>query len=82
MEYPGFYPIAQVRRASDADGTQGNLVARFYGDGVLLDEIVIDGDVEFTLTPPDAAYSKFFMELTGTDPINVLQAADDVTELN
>jgi len=82
MEYPGFYPIAQVRRASDVAGTQGNLVARFYGDGVLLDEIVIDGDVEFTLTPPDAAYSKFFMELTGTDPINVLQAADDVTELN
>jgi len=81
MEYPGFYPIAQVRRASDADGTQGNLVARFYGDGVLLDEIVIDGDIEFTLTSPDAAYSKFFMELTGTDPINVLQAADDVTEL-
>lgn len=75
--YPSFYPIAQVRRGPDS----GNLVANFYGDGALLDSIVIDGDVEFTLTPPDAAYNTFEMELIGTDTVRVLQAADDVTEL-
>jgi len=76
--YPSFHPIAQVRRAG---GATGNLIARFYGDGVMLDEILIDGDVEFTLTPPDASYNTFQMELLGTDPVKVLQAADDVTEL-
>jgi hypothetical protein len=76
--YPSFHSIAQIRRAR---GATGNLVARFYGDGVMLDEIVIDGDVEFTLTPPDASYSEFEMELIGTDPVRVIQAADGVTEL-
>ena len=76
--YPSFHPIAQVYRA---EGATGNLVARFYGDGVLLDELVIEGDTEFTLTPPDAAYLTFQVELLGTDPVQVIQAADDVTEL-
>ena len=34
-----------------------------------------------TLTPPDASYRTFQMELIGTDPVRVIQAADDVTEL-
>ncbi len=76
--YPAFHSIAQVRRDRYA---VGNLIARFYGDGVLLDEILIDGDVEFTLTPPDEAYNEFEMELLGTDTVRVLEAADDVTEL-
>lgn len=75
---PSFYSIAQVRVGKEATG---NLVARFYGDDVLLNEIVIEGSTEFTLTPPDAAYNTFEMELIGTDPVRVLQAADDVTEL-
>jgi hypothetical protein len=77
-QHPSFYSIAQVRRGPDA---VGNLLARFFGDGVQLDEILIEGDVEFTLTPPDAAYNTFEMELTGTDTVRVIQAADDVTEL-
>lgn len=75
---PAFYPIAQVR---PGPGAVGNLLARFYGDGVLLDEILIEGEVEFTLTPPDAAYVTFEMELTGTDTVRVIQAATDVVEL-
>ena len=73
---PSFYSIAQVRAE-----TYNNLLALFYGDGALLDTIVIEGEVEFTLTPPDAAYSTFQMELIGTDTVRVFQAADDVTEL-
>ena len=76
--YPSWHSIAQVRRGR---GATGNLVARFYGDGELLDEIVIDGDVEFTTTPPDESYDTFEMELIGTDPVRVIQAGDDVTEL-
>jgi hypothetical protein len=74
--YPSFHSIAQVRALS-----YFNLVARFYGDGVMLDEIVIDGPTEFTLTPPDEAYETFEMELIGTDTVRVLQAADEVEEL-
>jgi hypothetical protein len=76
--YPAFHPIAQVRRGRDATG---NLVIRVYGDDVLLDEIVVDSNTEFTLTAPAEAYSEFEMELIGTDTVRVLQAADDVTEL-
>lgn len=76
--YPSFHGIAQVKRGP---GATGNLVARFYGDGVLLDSLLIEGDVEFTLTPPDASYDSFEMELVGTDPVRVIQAADDVDEL-
>jgi hypothetical protein len=76
--YPSFHGIAQVKLGPTA---VGNLVARFYGDGVLLDSLLIEGEVEFTLTPPDAAYNTFEMELIGTDPVRVIQAADDVDEL-
>jgi hypothetical protein len=75
-QYPSFHSIAQVRAE-----TYTNLVAQFYGDGVLLDEMLISGEVEFTLTPPDAAYTKFQMVLIGTDTVEVIQAADDVLEL-
>ena len=76
--FPMFHLMGQVRRGRAA---VGNLVLRVYGDGVMLDEIVIDSNTEFTLTPPDAAYDEFEMELVGTDPVRLLQAADDVTEL-
>ncbi len=76
--YPSWHTIAQIRRGR---GAIGNLVARFYGDGVMIDELLIDGDVEFTTVPPDASYSTFEMELIGTDPVRVIQAGDDVTEL-
>ncbi len=76
--YPCWHSIAQIRRGR---GAVGNLVARFYGDGQLLDTILIDGDVEFTTTPPDESYQTFEMELIGTDPVRVIQAGDDVTEL-
>ncbi len=75
--YPCFHSIAQVRAES-----YDNLIVRFYGDGVMLDEIVLDGETEFTLTPPDAAYNTFEMEVLGTDTVRVLQAADDVTLLD
>jgi len=74
---PSFYWLARVRAES-----YDNLVAKFYGDGVLLDTIVVDGETVFTLTPPDAAYSTFEMVLVGTDTVRVLQATDnDVVEL-
>jgi hypothetical protein len=78
-EHPDFYAIAQVRRGADAIG---NLIVRFFGDGVMLDELVIDSNTEFTLSPPtDGAYDTFEMELVGTDTVRVIQAANDVMEL-
>jgi hypothetical protein len=80
--YPSFHSIAQVQRGNTADDPPpGNLVVRIYGDGVLLDELLVDSNIEFTLTPPDGAYNTFEMELIGTDTVRVLQAADDVLEL-
>jgi hypothetical protein len=74
---PTFYWLARVRGV-----TYDNTVAKFYGDDVLLDTIVIDGPADFTLTPPDAAYETFRMVLVGTDIIRVIQATDnDATEL-
>lgn len=80
LDYPGWYQIAQVRRGADATG---NLLALFYGDGVLLDTFVITEDTEFTLSEPanGEPYETFEMELIGTDTVRVLQGADDVTEL-
>lgn len=75
--YPAWHPIAQVRAQ-----TYDNTLFRIYGDGVLLDEIVVDGEVEFTTTPPDAAYRRFQIEILGTDNVELLQVADDVTELS
>jgi hypothetical protein len=74
--YPAFHSIAQVRAES-----YDNTVVRIYGDGLLLDSLLISGPTEFTLTPPDEAYETFEMEIIGTDTVRVLQAADDVTEL-
>lgn len=74
--YPSWQSIAQLRAK-----TYDNTVVRFYGDGVMLDEITVDGEVEFTTTPPDKAYTRFEMEITGTDNVQLLQTADDVTEL-
>lgn len=74
--YPCWHSIAQLRAE-----TYDNTVVRFFGDGVLLDEIVVDGEVEFTTTPPDRAYSRFEIEITGTDNVEILQTADDVMEL-
>jgi hypothetical protein len=74
--YPAFHSIAQVRSSG-----YFNTVIKVYGDGILLDEIVVQDDTVFTLTPPTEAYATFEMELIGTDTVRVLQAADDVTEL-
>jgi hypothetical protein len=74
--HPSWHSIAQLRAK-----TYDNTVVRFFGDGVMLDEIVVSGEVEFTTTPPDKAYTRFEMEITGTDSVEILQIADDVTEL-
>lgn len=74
--YPSYYPIAIVR-AEDYT----NLVVKVYGDGVLLDTIVVDGEATFTLTPPDEAYNTFAMRVLGTSTTRILAAADNVTEL-
>jgi hypothetical protein len=66
-----FYWIARVRAES-----YDNLVVRFYGDGILLDTIVVTDGNPFTLTPPAEAYETFEMELVGTDTVRVIQVSD------
>ena len=76
--YPMWHAIAQIQRDPSATG---NLLLLTYGDGVLLDTIVVASDVEFTLKAPSTAYKTFWFTLIGTDIIRVAQFADEVEEL-
>ena len=75
---PDWYAIAQVKRDPSATG---NLLLLTYGDGVLLDTLVITSDTEFTLKPPAHAYSTFQFTVLGTDTVRVVQMANEVEEL-
>lgn len=66
--------IAQVK-AEDYD----DLTFRLYADGMLLHEVTIDSDMEFTL-PPYAARAHE-IELAGTSRVYQVEIADDVEEL-
>lgn len=74
---PAVMQIAQLRSVT---GDYSNIVAKFYGDGALVDELVVDGEVVFTLAESEK-YSTFQMELIGTSTVSVLQAAEQVQEL-
>lgn len=76
LERPGTMLVAQVR-AQDYD----NLLFRVYTNGVQTDEIVIAEETEFTLTPADE-YTTLQLEVLGTSTVSVMQAAEDVSELN
>ena len=75
LERPAWFTIAQVRAADFA-----NLLLRVYGDGVQIDEIVIENGTEFTLVEADE-YETLQFEVLGTSTVRVIQAAEDVTEL-
>ena len=75
LERPATMLIAQVR-AEDYD----NVLFRVYGDGVQIDEMVITEETEFTLTAVDE-YATLQLEVLGTSPVQVMQVAEDVSEL-
>ena len=72
---PTVFTFAQVR-AEDFT----NLLLRVYGDNVLVDEIVIESNTEFTLAKSDE-YSAVSLELLGTSTVRIVQVAEDITEL-
>lgn len=70
---------AQVRTAPTND--YSNLVAKFYGDGTLVDSLVVTGEPVFTLADYGQRYTRFEIELIGTSSVGVAQAAEDLPEL-
>jgi hypothetical protein len=76
LEHPTWFSIAQVR-CEDYE----NLLVRFYGDGVMVDEVVVSGPTEFTLTDALDVYQTFEIEFVGTSTVRLAQVAEDVTEL-
>jgi hypothetical protein len=75
LERPAWLSIMQVK-ATDYT----NILVRLYGDGVLIEEVVIEGETEFTLLETDE-YTSLEYEILGTSPVRVVQAAEDVAEL-
>lgn len=75
FQHPKTPHMGRVRALSYA-----NLIAKFYGDGVLLLTKVITSAKEFKL-PALKAFESYEMELIGTSTSRSIQAAEDVTEL-
>ncbi len=69
------FAIAQVRAES-----YDNLLVRFYANGAELHERVVTEETEFVLPMADAG-TRFEIEILGTDSVQVVQMAEDVTEL-
>lgn len=72
---PTAFSIAQVRAES-----YDNLLVRFYADGVQLYEVAVSEETEFVLPMADSS-TQFEIEILGTDPVRVVQMAEDVLEL-
>ncbi len=72
---PMAFAIAQVRAES-----YDNLLVRFYANGAELHERVVTEETEFVLPMADAG-TRFEIEILGTDSVQVVQMAEDVTEL-
>lgn len=72
---PTAFSIAQVRAES-----YDNLLVRFYADGAQLYETVVTQETEFVLPMADSS-TQFEIEILGTDPVRVVQMAEDVLEL-
>ena len=76
LEHPAWFSIFQVK-AEDYD----NILLRVYGDGVQVEELVIEEETEFTVTQTDL-YKTLEVEVLGSSPIRVIQGAEDVKELD
>jgi len=72
---PTAFSIAQVRAES-----YDNLLVRFYANGAQLYETVVTQETEFVLPMADSS-TQFEIEILGTDPVRVVQMAEDVLEL-
>lgn len=75
LEHPATMLIAQVKALDYA-----NLLFRVHANGVVVDEIVIMEETEFTLTAVDE-YTTLQLELLGTSEARTMQVAEDVGEL-
>ncbi len=75
LENPAWVSIFQVK-ADD----YSNLLLRIYGDGQMVEEVVVTGETEFTVTCVDE-YTTLEYEVLGTSTVRVLQGAEDILEL-
>lgn len=76
LEHPAWLSVFQVK-AEDYD----NILLRIYGDGVQIEELVVEDQTEFTVTQTDL-YKTLEVEVLGTSPVRVIQGAEDVKELD
>lgn len=76
LEHPSWFSVFQVK-AEDYD----NILLRIYGDGVQVEELVVEEETEFTVTQVDL-YKTLEVEVLGSSPIRVIQGAEDVKELD
>lgn len=75
MPAPTTLTIARV-----AAGDYTNLLARFYADGVLLRELVIESKKEFVL-PAKETHETYEVELIGTSTVRLYVAGEGPDEL-
>jgi len=76
LEHPAWFSIAQVRA-----GDFSNLVARVYGNGAQVDEVVVTSETEFTLAEADS-YAALELEFVGTSTVRSMQVAEDIAEIS
>lgn len=75
LDHKAWMGFAQID-AEDFD----NLLVRIYGDGVQIDEFVVTTAEEFTLTDADQ-YTDLEYQILGTSACQLVQTAEDVSEL-
>ena len=76
LEHPAWLSVFQVK-AEDYD----NILLRIYGDGVQIEELVVEDETEFIVTQTDL-YTTLEVEVLGSSPVRVIQGAEDVKELD
>ena len=76
LEHPAWLSVFQVK-AEDYD----NILLRIYGDGVQIEELVVEDETEFTVTQTDL-YTTLEVEVLGSSPVRVIQGAEDIKELD
>jgi hypothetical protein len=76
LEHPTWMSVFQVRAES-----YDNILLRIYGDGVQVEDLVIESETEFVVSAVDA-YTTLEVEVLGSSPIRVIQGAEDIKELD
>lgn len=77
LENPSWFSVFQIE-AQDYD----NLLLRLYGDGAVVGEYVVTDKEEFTVDVVEEPYTRLQYELIGTSQAQIVQGAEDVSEIS